>query len=113
MTAVIRHVTLLGATGSIGLSTLDVVRRHPDRFRVHALTASSRDADMETLCREFLPRYAVMADPDAAVRLRERLGAGSGVEVLAGVDGLCQVASDPAADTVMAAIVGAAGLSPT
>jgi len=113
VTFVMRTVTLLGATGSIGLSTLDVIRRHPDRFRVHALTASSRDEDMASLCREFKPRYAVMADPDAALRLKERLGTDSGVEVLAGDEGLCQVASDPDADTVMAAIVGAAGLSPT
>jgi 1-deoxy-D-xylulose-5-phosphate reductoisomerase len=113
VTVVMRHVTLLGATGSIGLSTLDVIRRHPGRFRVYALTASSRDEEMATLCREFSPRYAVMADPDAALRLRERLGTHSGTQVLAGDEGLCQVASDPAADTVMAAIVGAAGLSPT
>ena len=113
MTFVMRTVTLLGATGSIGLSTLDVIRRHPDRFRVHALTASSRDEDMASLCREFRPRYVVMADPDAALRLKERLGTDFGVEVLAGDEGLCQVASDPDADTVMAAIVGAAGLSPT
>lgn len=113
MRPVIRHVTLLGATGSIGLSTLDVIRRHPARFRVHALTASRRDAEMAILCREFRPRYAVMADPNAARRLRERLGTDCGTEVLVGDEGLCQVASDPAADTVMAAIVGAAGLSPT
>lgn len=111
--SVIRRVTVLGATGSIGLSTLDVIRRHPDRFRVYALTASSRVTEMAALCREFRPAVAVMADEAAAVRLAQELADLSGIEVLAGEAGLCQVAGASEADTVMAAIVGAAGLMPT
>ena len=68
-----RNVTLLGATGSIGRSTLDVIRRHPDRFRVHALAAGTRARELAALCREFRPRVAVMADPSAAALLRELL----------------------------------------
>jgi 1-deoxy-D-xylulose-5-phosphate reductoisomerase len=108
-----RSVTILGATGSIGLNTLDVIRRHPDRFSVHALTASTSVDSMAGLCREFVPRYAVMADHASAQVLSEQLADLSETHVLVGEEGLCQVASDPECDTVMAAIVGAAGLLPT
>lgn len=108
-----RTITVLGATGSIGLNTLDVVRRHPDRFRVYALTAATKVAEMEPLCREFRPSVAVMADTTAAARLREALSDLPEVEVLGGEQGLARVASAGAVDTVMAAIVGAAGLAPT
>ena len=108
-----RSVTVLGATGSIGLSTLDVIRRHPDRFAVYALTAGTRAAEMAGLCREFRPVFAVMADSDAARELAERLVDLPEIEVLSGEAGLCQVAAASEADTVMAAIVGAAGLAPT
>lgn len=108
-----RNVTILGATGSIGQSTLDVIRRHPQRFSVFALTACSRVDEMALLCQEFRPRFAVMACETAAGQLQERLGQGSGTTVLAGDAGLCEVARSEAADTVMAAIVGAAGLAPT
>ncbi|SDX07265.1 1-deoxy-D-xylulose-5-phosphate reductoisomerase [Marinobacter mobilis] len=108
-----RNVTVLGATGSIGQSTLDVIRRHPERFSVYALTASSRFEEMAALCREFRPRVAVMADEGAAASLSRALGECSDTEVLAGESGLCEVASVDEADTVMAAIVGAAGLAPT
>lgn len=108
-----RSVTLLGATGSIGLNTLDVIRRHPDRFAVHALTASTSVDAMAELCREFRPRVAVMADQAGARALSEQLADLPETVVLAGEDGLCQVASAPECDTVMAAIVGAAGLMPT
>ncbi|MDX1757723.1 MAG: 1-deoxy-D-xylulose-5-phosphate reductoisomerase [Marinobacter sp.] len=108
-----RNVTILGATGSIGQSTLDVIRRHPDRFAVHALTASTRVDEMVSLCRDFRPRFAVMADVTAAARLAEQLPRDLGTEVLAGETGLCEVASAGEVDTVMAAIVGAAGLAPT
>ncbi|WP_404363659.1 1-deoxy-D-xylulose-5-phosphate reductoisomerase [Marinobacter sp.] len=108
-----RQVTILGATGSIGLSTLDVIRRHPDRFAIYALTANSRDEDMARLCLEFRPRFAVMADHDAATRLQAALAGRAETRVLAGEDGLCEVAAAPEADTVMAAIVGGAGLPPT
>lgn len=108
-----RSVTVLGATGSIGLSTLDVIRRHPDRFAVYALTAGTRAAEMAGLCREFRPVFAVMADSDAARELAERLVDLPEIKVLSGEAGLCQVAAASEADTVMAAIVGAAGLAPT
>ena len=107
-------VAILGSTGSIGISTLDVLRRHADRFRVVALTAHR---DVEVLleqCLAFEPDYAVMADETAAERLRDRLRAADRpVEVLAGAAGLERVAALPEVDQVMAAIVGAAGLLPT
>lgn len=108
-----RSVTILGATGSIGLNTLDVIRRHPDRFAVHALTASTSVESMAALCREFTPGYAVMADQASAESLSRELADLPETQVLVGEEGLCQVASDSACDTVMAAIVGAAGLLPT
>ncbi len=107
-------VAILGSTGSIGVSTLDVLQRHPDRFRVVALTAHR---DVEALFQQCLthePDVAVLADAAAAERLRERLRAlGRSVEVLAGVAGLERAATLPEAAYVMAAIVGAAGLLPT
>lgn len=108
-----RSVTLLGATGSIGLSTLDVIRRHPERFSVYALTAGTRAEELATLCREFHPKFAVMADPTAAQKLAELLADRPDISVLSGEPGLCEVASAPDACTVVAAIVGAAGLAPT
>jgi 1-deoxy-D-xylulose-5-phosphate reductoisomerase len=107
-------ITILGATGSIGASTLDVIARHPDRYRVIALTAN-RDVDtLARQCAAFSPRYAVMADSDAAAQLRVRLrDASPGVEVLGGPEALASVAALPEVDYVMAAIVGAAGLLPT
>lgn len=108
-----RHLTLLGATGSIGLNTLDVVRRHPDRFAIYALTANASVAEMTKLCLEFRPRVAVMADETAAGQLEQALSSEPGIEVRGGKDALCEVAEVAAADTVMAAIVGAAGLLPT
>jgi len=108
-----RSITVLGATGSIGLSTLDVIRRHPDRFSVHALTAGTRAEELATLCREFRPAVAVMADAEAAERLQALLADMPETRVLAGETGLCEVAASAESDTVMAAIVGAAGLAPT
>ncbi len=108
-----RTVTLLGATGSIGLSTLDVIRRHPERFSVYALTASTRAEELAVLCREFRPAFAVMANAEAAETLKELLADLPEISVLAGEEGLCDVSAAPEADTVMAAIVGAAGLPPT
>ncbi|QIK37305.1 1-deoxy-D-xylulose-5-phosphate reductoisomerase [Caldichromatium japonicum] len=107
-------VTVLGATGSIGVSTLDVLARHPDRFRAVALTAN-RDAErLAEQCRRHRPHYAVMADPQAAARLGELLAdLPDPPEILCGVEGLEQVAALPEVDYVMAAIVGAAGLRPT
>ncbi|WP_144823107.1 1-deoxy-D-xylulose-5-phosphate reductoisomerase [Marinobacter piscensis] len=108
-----RSLTVLGATGSIGLSTLDVVRRHPERFSVYALTAGTRAEELATLCREFKPQVAVMADAAAARKLTELLSDLPEVSVLSGEEGLCEVASAATSCTVMAAIVGAAGLAPT
>jgi 1-deoxy-D-xylulose-5-phosphate reductoisomerase len=107
-------ITVLGATGSIGASTLDVISRHPERYRVVALTAN-RDVDaLARQCAEFHPRYAVMADAGAADRLRRRLQEQApDVDVLGGPDALAKVASLAEVDYVMAAIVGAAGLLPT
>lgn len=107
------NLTILGSTGSIGASTLDVLARHPERFRVFALTAKG---DVETLlgqCRRFRPRYAAMADPEAARHLRKSLGNSTGTTVLAGADALAEIAAATEADCVVAAIVGAAGLLPT
>ena len=107
-------ITLLGATGSIGASTLDVVARHPELYRIHALTGHSRVEELAALCARFRPRVAVVGDPASASRLSALLGAqGLDTEVAYGEDALCAVASAPECTTVMAAIVGAAGLKPT
>jgi 1-deoxy-D-xylulose-5-phosphate reductoisomerase len=107
-------VTILGSTGSIGVNTLDVLARHPERFRVVALTANRNSEALFQQCLTYQPQFAVMADPVAAEQLEIRLrAAGQPVEVLAGAAGLEQVAALPAAGYVMAAIVGAAGLLPT
>lgn len=109
-----RQVTVLGATGSIGRSTLDVLARHPGEYRVFALTGFSRLEELLQLCLQHRPRYAVVATPVAARDLQQRLrAAGLATEVLSGEQGLCSVASHPDCAVVMAAIVGAAGLVPT
>ncbi len=108
-----RSITVLGATGSIGLSTLDVIRRHPDRFSVYALTAGTRADELATLCREFRPAVAVMADAEAAERLKALLADMPETRVLAGEAGLREVPASAEPDTGMAAIVGAAGPAPT
>jgi 1-deoxy-D-xylulose-5-phosphate reductoisomerase len=107
-------ITILGATGSIGLSTLDVIARHPDRYQVFALTGFSRTRELLALCIRHTPRFAVLPTQDAARKLQDDLAAaGLDTRVLVGERGLCEVASHPQVDTVMAAIVGAAGLRPT
>ncbi|WP_300433589.1 1-deoxy-D-xylulose-5-phosphate reductoisomerase [uncultured Thalassolituus sp.] len=106
-------LTILGSTGSIGCSTLDVVRRHPDRYRVYALTAARRAEDMLAQIAEFSPRFAVMTDAEAAESVRAGLPSDATTQVLAGADALIDVASAAEVDQVMAAIVGAAGLLPT
>ncbi|MDZ7736437.1 MAG: 1-deoxy-D-xylulose-5-phosphate reductoisomerase [Gammaproteobacteria bacterium] len=107
-------LTILGATGTIGVNTLDVVARHPDRYRVVALTANSDHGRMAELCAKWQPEYAVMADVDSAGQLREALKSRApAVQVLAGEAALAEVACLPQVDYVMAAIVGAAGLLPT
>lgn len=108
------RVTVLGATGSIGLSTLDVLARHAERYEVFALTAFSRVDELADLCQRHRPRLAVVADARAAASLQQRLrDAGLNTEVLYGEQALCEVASAAEVDVVMAAIVGAAGLRPT
>ena len=107
-------ITLLGATGSIGVSTLDVIARHPERYSVFALTAHSQVDKLAAQCLQFNPQYAVVGDQQSATRLQTLLrSSGCATEVLWGRESLSQVASDTAVDTVMAAIVGAAGLLPT
>ncbi len=107
-------VTVLGSTGSVGVSTLDVLARHSERFRVVALTADRDWERMARQCEVHRPEVAVMVREDAAVALRERLaGLADPPEVLSGVAGLEAVAALPQAQYVMAAIVGAAGLPPT
>jgi 1-deoxy-D-xylulose-5-phosphate reductoisomerase len=107
-------VTVLGATGSIGKSTLDVIARHPEKYKVFALTANTQVEAMAALCLTHNPRYAVMADEFSAKKLKEALHSqASKIQVLCGVEALCDVARDPEVDQVMAAIVGAAGLLPT
>lgn len=109
-----QRLTVLGSTGSIGSSTLDVVARHPGKFQVVALTANRRADLLFLQCRQFKPSYAVLLDEAEAVRLRQLVReAGLGTEVLAGTEALEQVSMLPEVDTVMAAIVGAAGLRPT
>ncbi|GAB3291923.1 1-deoxy-D-xylulose-5-phosphate reductoisomerase [Pseudidiomarina andamanensis] len=107
-----QRVTILGATGSIGQNTLAVMANHPDQFELFAVTANGNVADMITICRRFKPRYAVMADKQAAQRLQQEL-ADLNCEVLGGEEAVIAVAADAQVDTVMAAIVGAAGLLPT
>ena len=109
-----KRLTILGATGTIGLNTLDVVARNAHRFEVFALTANTNDQRLAEQCIEWQPRFAVMADADAARRLRERLrGQCKNTEILQGLAGLEQVSGSPDVDFVMAGIVGAAGLLPS
>ncbi|KAF1023860.1 MAG: 1-deoxy-D-xylulose 5-phosphate reductoisomerase [Paracidovorax wautersii] len=108
-----QRVVVLGSTGSIGNSTLDVISRHPDRFEVYALSAATRAKEMAEQCFRFRPRFAVMADAAAAAALAEILEINRiDTEVLQGPQALADLARDPQVDTVMAAIVGAAGLAP-
>jgi len=106
-----QSITILGSTGSIGVSTLDVVARHPHQYQVLALTANQRVEELAQQCRKFHPRFAVLGTEVAAEKLRNLVD--SQVEVLWGEEGLALVAAHKEADTVMAAIVGAAGLLPT
>jgi 1-deoxy-D-xylulose-5-phosphate reductoisomerase len=108
-----QRLTVLGATGSIGVSTLDVVARHPDRYEVFALSGLTRIDTLAEQCVHHRPRYAVVGSGDAAATLQARLrAAGCTTEVLAGAEALEQVAAAGETDAVMAAIVGAAGLRP-
>lgn len=107
-----KNLTVLGSTGSIGVNTLDIVARHPDRYNVFALTGATQVERMLAQCASFKPEFAVMAGEAAAKQLQQGLKAeGIGTQVLSGSQALNQVASAPEVDLVMAAIVGAAGLA--
>ena len=109
----LQNITILGSTGTIGVNTLDVIARHPGRYRAYTLTASTRAEPLLAQCLQFRPAYAVLLDADAAETLRRQLrDAGLDTEVLCGAAALEKVASLPEVDAVMAAIVGAAGLHP-
>jgi 1-deoxy-D-xylulose-5-phosphate reductoisomerase len=109
-----QSITILGATGSIGVSTLDVIARHPDKYRVYALTAHGRVEELAAQCAQFQPVRAVVGTEQAAEQLAKLLkDKGLSTEVDFGEAALCAVAASPATDTVMAAIVGAAGLAPS
>ncbi|WP_305821462.1 1-deoxy-D-xylulose-5-phosphate reductoisomerase [Massilia brevitalea] len=107
-----QRITILGATGSIGVSTLDVLARHPEHYQVYALSAHSRVEELAAQCRQFKPQRAVVGSPEAAAQL-SRLLEGLPIDVAYGEAALCEIASGAGTDTVMAAIVGAAGLAPT
>jgi len=107
-----QRLCVLGATGSVGMSTLEVVARHPERFEVVALTARQRVDELAALCKVWRPRFAAVDDAASARRLRERLALdGVATEVLHGPTALTDLAAHPDVDSVMAAIVGAAGLA--
>lgn len=113
MTCTKQRLTILGATGSIGTNTLDVVARHPDQYEVFALSAHQRIEELAAQCLQWRPRFAAVADEAGARRLRALLAdAGCATEVMSGPQALCELAAHPDVDAVMAAIVGAAGLAP-
>jgi len=108
-----QRVAILGSTGSIGTSTLDVLARHPERFEVFALTAATQVDLLLQQCLRFKPRFAVMASAPHGAQLAQQLAQhGATTQVLQGADALAEVAAHPEVDAVMAAIVGAAGLAP-
>jgi 1-deoxy-D-xylulose-5-phosphate reductoisomerase len=110
----IRQVAVLGATGSIGGSTLDVIARHPDRFRASVLVANQSTEALAALCERFRPDLAIIADPGMEADLARRLAAaGVRCEVASGADAVTAAAAGPLCDTVVAAIVGAVGLDST
>ena len=106
-----KNITILGATGSIGLNTLDVVSRHPDQFNVFAVSANSDWKSLIQICKDHQPSFAVLSEEASAEKLRAVVS--PGVQVLCGEDSLDEIAADPNTDFVMAAIVGGAGMSST
>ena len=106
-----KKVSILGATGSIGLNTLEVISRHTDKYKVFALSANKSWQKMLLLCKTHMPTYAVLVDPDAAESLRKT--APEGVTVLSGENALIEIASHKEVDYVMAAVVGSAGMAST
>ncbi len=108
-----QRLTVLGSTGSIGVSTLDVVARHPERFEVFALSAATQVDALLAQCAQFKPRYAVMASDAHAALLEEKIQSNSlQTQVIRAASALETIASHPEVDTVMGAIVGAACLAP-
>ncbi len=107
-----KRLVILGSTGSIGVSTLDVVAQFPDKFQIVGLAAGSKDDVLEEQIRAFHPKVVALSSPDAAKRLRSRIDT-TQVEVMDGEGGLCEVARFPECDLVISAIVGGAGLKPT
>lgn len=109
-----QQVTILGATGSIGKSTLDVIARHPNDYQLYAISANTNVDDMVQLCKQYQPQYAVMVDEQAAEKLQLAIAPlGLTTKILDGEQGLLDIVAAPEVDTVMAAIVGGAGLLPT
>ena len=100
-------ITILGATGSIGKSTLDIVRQHPDHFKIVGLTTNTNIVEFEKLLNEFKPKKAVVSDSNYF----KKLPAINGTEIISGENGLIEIAEDPDSDVVVAGIVGFAGLS--
>ena len=112
--ASVKGICILGATGSIGVNTLDVAARHPDKYKIVALSANSQVERLVEQCEQYQPEYAVMVNEQATEELTQKLKSlNSKVKVLSGNEGLETIASLPQVDYVMAAIVGAAGLKPT
>ncbi len=110
----VKGICILGATGSIGVNTLDVVARHPEKYKIVALSANGQVDRLLEQCEKYQPEYAVMANEKAAEELESKLkNKNISTQVLSGIDGLETIASLPQVDIVMAAIVGAAGLKPT
>ena len=108
-----QRITVLGSTGSVGVSTLDVIARHPERFEVFALSAATKVDELLAQCAQFSPKFAVMASPAHARLLADKLKlSGLPTRVLQGADAIETIASHEECDSVMAAIVGAAGLGP-
>ena len=109
-----QQVTLLGSTGSIGISTLDVLQRHPEKYQVYALAANKSVDALFEQCLQFQPAVAVMLCPDSAEKLKNKFDdAGVAIEVQSGMQALERISSTEQTDIVVAAIVGAAGLLPT
>ena len=106
-----KKISILGATGSIGINTLEVISRHPEKYKVFALSANNNWKKILPLCKTYMPTYAVLIDPDAAESLRQK--APEGVTVLSGENALTEIASHKEVDYVMAAIVGSAGMAST
>jgi 1-deoxy-D-xylulose-5-phosphate reductoisomerase len=113
MNSVKQRVTVLGSTGSVGVSTLDVIARHPGRFEVFALSAATKVDELLAQCVRFAPQFAVMASAPHAALLAEKIRhSGLPTRVLSGPAAIEEIAAHPQTDAVMAAIVGAAGLGP-